>query len=549
MIYDYGRFFKLSMKGLKSSSPPLHSILLTCFCIWMGIGVFPLLTYESDAMHIIAGANLLCEHGFTLPPEYCYRYDMQPLSVIMIAALHKIIPLLTCEQWYCLLTAIAAYFVIFQSIIFVRRITGCTNMVAMLALAFFPESYAIAMYPNTSILALAVTLPAMNLLLKGRTVFPLFLMCVAPLMREEIIAIYPVILFLFLFRKDSWKRSLLLSILFAIAVIVVDLSIYWILNALPAGTMDTYQYIQSRLVEKVKYTIYTFYTIINLILIPLGILVCAQKRQWLLLAIAIFPMCLMHYIYRYYAGATKHWLYLLPFVMVLAVYGWQTVITACKKYRSVAITLLILLILYLTVSVKIDVKDYPWYDHPESVANCQPCMTLKTFDVAGHQLKLGLGAGQLIPTTDEYMLLTGGIVYPFYIHNYKCRVKKELEDAVEAIKEYDSFNLAMFSWGDNWYLPNYLMTHGWKDIAPNEKQKSADIYYIFEKEGRTIRALADGEIEHFDTKAMEVRLQKWNNDNLPLVLVVNEEKILYIANELYKDGKLRKLSKICFITE
>ena len=200
------------------------------------------------------------------------------------------------------------------------------------------------------------------------------------------------------------------------------------------------------------------------------------------------------------------------------------------------------------VTVKIDVKDYPWYDHPESVANCQPTITLKSFEVAGHQLKLGLGAGQLIPTTDEYMLLTGGIVYPFYIHNYKCRVRKELDDAVAVLGQYGSFNLAMFSWGDNWYLPNYLMTHGWKAIIPVANHSHNNTYYSsFYKDEKIISAFFEGEIDHFDVEAMEKRISSWARLTVPLVLVVNEEKILYIANMLCAKGKLKKLSKICFV--
>lgn len=533
---------------MKTSKYPLYYILLGCFCLWMSIGIFPLVSYESDAMHIIAGANLLCENGFSLPPLYCYRYDMQPLSVIMIAGLHKMIPLLTCEQWYCVLTAIAAYFVIFQSIRFVRSVTGCSNLLVLLTLVFFPESYAIAMYPNTSIFALAFFLYAMNMILKGRNILPLVLMCIAPLMREEIIAVYPVIILLFLYRKDSLKRSVLLSAIFAVAVVVIDLSVYWLLDAMPAGTMDTYQYIQPRLVEKIKYTIYTFYTIVNFITIPIGLWICARKKRWLLMAIALVPMALVHYIYRYYAGATKHWLYLLPFVMVLAVYGWQLVVELCKRYRAAGITILLLFAVYLTISIKIDVKDYPWYDNPESVANCQPSITLDTIHVADHQVRIGLGAGQLIPTTDEYMLLTGGIVYPFYIHNYKCRVREELEDAVTALKHYDSFNLAMFSWGDNWYLPNYLMTHGWK-VLYNKKNKDTDEYCTYKKGIRTIRSYSLGEIDHFDTDGMLERINKWKNPTTPLVMVVNEEKILYIAHELCRRGEIKQLSKICFIAQ
>lgn len=521
-------------------------ILFAVFCIWMGIGVFPLITYESDAMHIIAGANLLCEKGFSLPPVYCYRYDMQPLSVILIAGMHWVLSFFTCEQWYCLLTAIAAYFVIVQSMIFVKKITGCSSILALLTLVFFPESYAIAMYPNTSIFALAFFLPAMNMILNGRNVVPLILMCVAPLMRVEIIVVYPVIFFLFQWRKDSLKHSIFLSALFAVVVVAIDATLYWLLDAIPTGTMATYQHIQPRLVEKVKFTIYTFYTIVNLILIPIGIWMCARKRQWIILAIALVPMALLHYIYRYYAGATKHWLYLLPFAMVLAVYGWQYVINLCKRYQTIGYIVVGLLALYLAISVKIDVKDYPWYDKPESVANCEPSATLTTINIANHQIRLGLGAGQLIPTTDEYMLLTGGIVYPIYIHNYKCRVRDELREALAAIGDMKYFNIAMFSWGDFWYLPNYLMSHGWKVKLPRMRPNPENYYSALTKEDRRIFTFANGEIDHFDYQAMESRINKWKRHPEPLFLVVNEEKMLYIANELCRRGKLKKLSKICF---
>ena len=116
------------------------------------------------------------------------------------------------------------------------------------------------------------------------------------------------------------------------------------------------------------------------------------------------------------------------------------------------------------------------------------------------------------------------------------------------IKDYDSFNLAMFSWGDNWYLPNYLMTHGWKAIRI-ENRTDKDLFgFKFSKGQKTIYAYQDDEIDHFGFSAMEERLSRWSKFDKPLLLVVNEEKILYIANHLCEQGKLKKLSKICFET-
>ena len=140
------------------------------------------------------------------------------------------------------------------------------------------------------------------------------------------------------------------------------------------------------------------------------------------------------------------------------------------------------------------------------------------------------------------------MVYPFYIHNYKSRVIDELNDAIEALKDLKSFDLAMFSWGDNWYFPNYLLTHGWAYRRTND-DNIAGLSYSFHKGERVIRAFQEGEIDHFDFEAMEKRINKWKNSSIPLVMVVNEEKILYIAHELCRRGEIKQLSKICFIAQ
>ena len=33
----------------------------------------------------------------------------------------------------------------------------------------------------------------------------------------------------------------------------------------------------------------------------------------------------------------------------------------------------------------------------------------------GHNLRFGIGAGQLIPTADEWMLSSGNLFYPFFL--------------------------------------------------------------------------------------------------------------------------------------
>ena len=86
-------------------------LLTILFVGWALIGVWPLSCYETDSMHIIAGCNnYISGSGNLIHPNYSYAYDMQPLVTILVVSVKMVFSFLTCEQIYCLLTAIAAFF-------------------------------------------------------------------------------------------------------------------------------------------------------------------------------------------------------------------------------------------------------------------------------------------------------------------------------------------------------------------------------------------------------------------------------------------------------
>ncbi len=96
-------FFDSFWKFVSRNSYP---IVLVLFFIWICIGIFPLTCYESDSMHVIAGCNIMYNQGLTFPPVYSYLYEMQPLVTYTVVGFKYIFPFLTCEQIYCLLSAI-----------------------------------------------------------------------------------------------------------------------------------------------------------------------------------------------------------------------------------------------------------------------------------------------------------------------------------------------------------------------------------------------------------------------------------------------------------
>lgn len=140
-----------------------YPIVLVLFFIWICIGIFPLTCYESDSMHVIAGCNIMYNQGLTFPPVYSYLYEMQPLVTYTVVGFKYIFPFLTCEQIYCLLSAICGALFIVESVNFVYRITFFRKIFILLSLFLIPESFAISMYPNSAIFAAVFFVCALNL--------------------------------------------------------------------------------------------------------------------------------------------------------------------------------------------------------------------------------------------------------------------------------------------------------------------------------------------------------------------------------------------------
>jgi len=108
---DWKTFSKKRYKGFFDSliykyNDNLYYILLALYALWMCCGIFPLVCYEGDSSHIIVGCTILYNEGVKISPTYSYAYDMQPLVSYVIVGLKHIVPYLTCENIYCLISAI-----------------------------------------------------------------------------------------------------------------------------------------------------------------------------------------------------------------------------------------------------------------------------------------------------------------------------------------------------------------------------------------------------------------------------------------------------------
>ena len=385
-------FFDSFWKFVSRNSYP---IVLVLFFIWICIGIFPLTCYESDSMHVIAGCNIMYNQGLTFPPVYSYLYEMQPLVTYTVVGFKYIFPFLTCEQIYCLLSAICGALFIVESVNFVYRITSFRKIFILLSLFLIPESFAISMYPNSAIFAAVFFVCALNRLLDGKFYVAMVLMVIAPLYRIDILIVYPVVFFIFLFQRKSVKESITRSVFLAVLILLFVTIGYWGLRANPLTALTGYNGMNEThsFASQVKFAVFTFYTILNFVFVPMGLVVLFREKKFGIIGIA-----------------------LIPFVSLISVYAMRWIYERVKGKPVLKYGIVSIVVLFLCLGIRIDFPDSPWRNVPDSDAKLGPYVQLCRENYTKYHVTIGVGVGQLIPTLDEYMLLSGNLFYPFYIH-------------------------------------------------------------------------------------------------------------------------------------
>lgn len=396
-----------------------YSVLLTLFVLWMCIGIFPLRCYEFDGQEITLGCDVMYREGWSLPPVYSYEYRMQPLMTVLLVALKHVLPFFTCEQIYCFLSAVLSLAFLLGCISFARHITQLPKTWILIAAMLLPEMYAIAMYANTAIPAAACFVWAMILLSKERFWLTGLLLCLAVLFRIDVVTAYPAILPLLIFDGKSWKRAISISAAYAVTVVVVCLFFFWLMNAEALNTFGAYQKWSGIITATERFVaILGFYSLAYVVLLPLGVGVMAVRKFWKELFLVLFPILLTHYIFASFGNASKHFLYIAPFVIIAGVRALTWLKEVLRHRPVMKWAVIVGVILFMVVSVRKGNLNMPWiYENPLTKAGVVvPFYETERGDTF---YSIGLGAGYELATGDENMLLTGHLFYSWYIHLYK----------------------------------------------------------------------------------------------------------------------------------
>ena len=239
---------------------------------------------------------------------------------------------------------------------------------------------------------------------------------------------------------------------------------YWGLRANPLTALTGYNGMNEThsFASQVKFAVFTFYTVLNFVFIPIGLVVLFREKKFGIMGIALIPVLLIHFMFRYTGCAPKHYLYLIPFVSLMSATAIRWIYRWVKGKPVLKYGIVSIVVLFLCLGVRIDFPDSPWRNEPGSDAKLGPYVQFCRENHTKYHVTIGVGAGQLIPTLDEYMLLSGNLFYPFYIHEYK-EVKDNKRIAVKKwLDGKEKYDLLACSWEDIFYFPNLLLDEGYE---------------------------------------------------------------------------------------
>lgn len=195
----------------------IFPVLFMLYVAWTAVGAFPLLNYESDSGNLISGVAFMRATGH-VSDLWDYCYDNQPLTYWVIIAVTWLTHL-GAEASYCLISWLASIALAWFAVNLIHEVCGVSRSVALFAWVLMPESYACGMYANSGVLAVMAATGGMWLLWRKKYIWATVVLCVAPLLRLDVVCIYPVVFPMLWLQGMGWKKSAVWSALLALIVI------------------------------------------------------------------------------------------------------------------------------------------------------------------------------------------------------------------------------------------------------------------------------------------------------------------------------------------
>lgn len=408
-------------------------LLFTLIVAWMMPGIFPLISYEGDANSISAACEMWVADPSTDLNTAGYGYFMQPITFFTIIGLKLLLPFAGCEQIYSVLTALCTIALLFLASKFINKLSGIGMTTALIALWLMPESYALAMYPNSEAPVLLITFGAFYLMLKRKYIIALVMLCVAPLVRFDVLLIYPAVLpIAFITTDRNWRKSLLITSGYAVAVAAVTWVGYELLDASILETYLTYQYWGENLITSdISIRAITgCYSTLGILLIVSGLILMLIRKQWVLIAVVIVPMACLHFFHRDFGNVCKHFSPCVFFAAICIGELLKWLQNRRHTNRLIFYGCSTTIILFVAgFSYMQPASDKPLREFRDTL----PRIAEIKIKIKGVEWYTGIGAGPMRYTPDEFILLSGNLFYPLAIHTIKADINQRVIGAINTI--------------------------------------------------------------------------------------------------------------------
>ena len=125
-------------KSIQKNITLILRLFILLILVWISIGYLAILNIEGDSALFGAGCERLWQNGLSLPPDYFYEWDMQPLVGLIVVSAKHLLPLLTCEQLYNILTILFSISYLFVASVFVSKLSKIRWEYCFFILILFP---------------------------------------------------------------------------------------------------------------------------------------------------------------------------------------------------------------------------------------------------------------------------------------------------------------------------------------------------------------------------------------------------------------------------
>lgn len=402
-----------------------YNLMFCLTVVWILPGIFPLVSYEGDAMSICYGCEFTADNGWQTLGWEGYGFWMQPLTYIFLTACRCIFDF-DCEPVYTAVSAGCALLLIYISVLFCHKLTGLNKSLLLVAILLIPESYELAMYPNSMAPAALLALTGFLLLAEERKFASTIALCIAPLIRLDVCVIYPVVPLMLYMNNRSIGKCMMHTCILAVTVIITVLAVYGALGASITTTLKEFALWTGRISEGAHFSaLIGFYGLITPFLIPIGLAGMVKHRQMAITLIVATACIIIHAINFRFGNASKHYTLLLPYVAIINAFALRLLYCNSNHVIKWGYTALIT----ACCLIGIYIFKNPYYG--KFGMGIDPLMLKKEilkFNITTHEhpleFSLRFGPGSLIATGDELYSIGGYLYYPYVIHKVKTMISE-----------------------------------------------------------------------------------------------------------------------------